>query len=215
MLAVILMDFKYLTSIIIVITCFACSRSKERNCRVGVEEVLKDNVAKVLVTKSSTGTVQRLADVGIDSTIGGKYDFYDNGQLKYYFFFRTRDGLGYGYKEKYDSIGGLIETEGSPKVLTNIKAGGDSFNIKWHVFTLNKIFQDINVRDSARQVLTSKVYNDPLFTNMNCIEFSYHGTLKKNEHFKVLLDVQYRNRCPLSPLLPLTDTVDLVWNQHN
>jgi hypothetical protein len=205
------MNLRHLTTLLIIVICCSCRRSKQSSCRLTYEDVLKDNAVKVSVTSSPDGKIEKIHDVGTDSTIGGTYRFYDNGQLKDYFFFRTPDGLGYGYKEKYDSMGRLIEVEGSPNVWTNIKAVGDSFNVKWHLFSLNKLFEEIYVRDSLNQVLKSKIYVDTVFSNMTCVEFSYRGAVKKNEHFKVLLDVHYRNKCARSELLPITDTLDLVW----
>jgi len=173
----------------------ACDRNDE-GCRVNEHDVLKNQSEKVFLTYTSKNAGKEYKDKGKDSTKGGYYYFYPNGNIKGYKFFDSVNR--YNYNEQYDKYGNLTKKEGKPLVFTLIKKiTNDSINVRLLLFDLNKMYKRIIIQayDSVFEFKNFEhLENSKLYSNVKEISFDC-----KDKHFSdviiIYVDVKYINIC--------------------
>src|SRR4028119_2317852 len=84
-----LMRAKFLIYLLLGVLFVGC-KDINNDCGLTVENVMKENVAKMLVHDTLDGSNLEISDVGFRD-VRGYYTFYKNGLLKSYYFIAERD----------------------------------------------------------------------------------------------------------------------------
>jgi len=193
-------------------TIFWSCAEKPKYCHLNLKAVLTGNESKVHVNDST------VADIGIDSIIGGEYSFFQNGLLKSYSFLVQRADISQKihpgatlvkssadssnviwystYSEIYDSTGKLIKTYGHPLVYSDIHIMKDSVFIKMYFFTFNKEYEKIVLTDKNHRPYSITLQNAPMLSNMELVSLGHKSNGEKD--FVAFVQAEYKDKCSLT-----------------
>lgn len=186
---------------------FSCN-FKKSDCQVYADDILKSNHGKVYVADREKGTILGISDYERDKEKSGVYYFFPNGRLKSYKFFETDSA--YDYSEDYDQDGQLINMTGRPLVDVAIReVDGDSAVISYHLFSLNKTFENARLTVNTNTPVNVRLTDDTLYSNMKRTSIGINT--KKLIRFRVYFSCDYLINCTAKKLR-LDDTLSLVKN---
>jgi hypothetical protein len=168
---------------------YSCSNKSKRCAYTKADFIAMEN-NRVFGTWSENNNILEYRDKSFDSIVGGYYVFSEKGLLLNYQFFA--DTTNYTYSEQYDSLGNLLNVEGSPFVWNLIKKTSDSIYLTSFIFRLNKGLVELKVTlgDSSFNVVPKK---DSLFSNMARIEINL--SKRRFENDSVFYDTFIFSNC--------------------
>jgi len=120
-----------------------------------LNKLIKDTSIRRIIIDTTDKFITRVVDIGGDSGVGGRYEFYKNGHLKNYNFIyktihdtseefvrRFHDSLIFfaSYGEAYDSLGHLDSVYKTPlvyKIINNRKIS-DTIDFVFYFFSMDK-----------------------------------------------------------------------------
>lgn len=184
---------KWISIFLLLVLIISCSRNTA-NCVITSDEILRSEKEKIVVVIPKSTMVNDIVDIGIDSsTEVGYYTFFNNGNLKSYKFFATKQA--YVFNEEFDQFGKVTLMQGAPMVYRKIRVvDEDSSIIKYFFSTLNRLFDDsVSISVNGKRMLTSKMADDSLRSNMKYAIFKVNT--KGLSDVSVLLTSKYTKKC--------------------
>ncbi|WP_315824062.1 hypothetical protein [Paraflavitalea speifideaquila] len=182
---------KYTLYYILTILIFVSCESDPPTCAITLKELEETSGSKILKVPAS-GAINDYRDKGRDSTIGGYYSFYKNGNIKEYSFFRDSNLVN--YKEQFDSIGYLAYQYGTPLVYREAELIGDSLELRFYFFSLNKKIESILLFHNSKDSISLSATDDSLFSNMQVAKYLYKD-LDDEKDIRGYLQVKFVNVC--------------------
>lgn len=177
--------------IFLIVFSFGCNRVTS-NCEVNITQLLQTQGKLLFVSKYVNGFANELRDQAKDSTTGGYYSFYQNGNLKSYDFLVKNDTSI--YSEQYDSLGFLMYMGGNPLLFKSINLKDDSLTIKLYLFSLNKLYKDISLVISRHKTIHLQLHKDTLFSNAEIAQYVIYN-LHHERDIGAYIDVLYEIKC--------------------
>jgi hypothetical protein len=186
---------------------FSCSQ-RNSPCIITFDKIKQSDPSHILINQS----VNKIADKSFAATrTGGYYIFYNNGLMKSYGFFISKDTSYYkknksnkaiegkmtnylyslsSYAEHYDSTGKLKDVFGNPLVYKEIellKNGRASVTL--HFYSFNKFYDNINVSTNSGNTFQLTVTKDNSYSNMMKTSFSYN--LRGVKEIKIYIQTNF------------------------
>jgi len=186
---------------------FSCN---ERNspCIITFNKIKQSDPSHILINQAEN----EIADKSFAATrTGGAYIFYNNGLIKSYGFFISKDTSYYkkdksnkaiegkrtnylyslsSYAEHYDSTGKLESIFGSPLVYKQIELlKNDRASVTLHFYSLNKFYDGINIRTNSGNSFQLTVTKDNSYSNMMKTSFSYN--LRGVQKIKIYIQTDF------------------------
>jgi hypothetical protein len=192
--------FRKLFIFMIFTVSFSCTTSTKR-CTYSKGDFVAMEHDRVFGTWIEKSNILEYRDKSFDSIVGGYYVFSEKGLLFSYHFFI--DSANYTYSEQYDSLGNLLNIQGSPFVWNLVKKTSDSICLTSFIFRLNKGLIELKVKlgDSSFSVLPKK---DTLFSNMARVDIGL--SRRRFEYDSVFYDTFIFSNCSNSSIR-VRDTV--------
>lgn len=195
---------KFFSSILLLII-FGCA-SNSSQCIITSQDIIMKEKDKIVVIEPKSTLTNDIVDRGTDSVSEvGYYTFFNNGNLRSYRFFATKQA--FTYSEEYDQFGNIISILGSPLVFRKTRIiNKDSSVISYFFSTLNRTFSEcvkISINENIR--LTKKMHEDSLRSNMKNVVFGLKTTSLKN--VTIHLSTDYSKKCS-KDIVSLKDTLN-------
>lgn len=195
---------KFLSSIFLLFI-FGCA-SNSPQCIITSQDIINKEKDKIVVIEPKSTLINDIVDRGTDSVSEvGYYTFFNNGNLRLYRFFATKQA--YIYSEEYDQFGNIISILGSPLVYRKTRIiNKDSSVISYFFSTLNRTFSEsvrISINDSIR--FAKKLNEDSLRSNMKNVVFGLNTTGLNN--VTIHLSTEFSKKCS-KDIVSLKDTLN-------
>jgi hypothetical protein len=179
------------TILLILIGFWSASCKNKLRCKFSIESLLAQDSDKLLPIRTVGGKTFEFRDKGLDTTTSGYYEFFSNGRLKSYWFFRTMEA--YTYNENYDTSGRLINSIGKPLVYRHVKIRNCcTLNCKFYFFALNKQYDSIDIKTNGGNHFRIKPTKDSVYSSMEAIDFQIDSS---RNNFKAISHVRYLDKC--------------------
>lgn len=177
----------YILTLLLFISC----KQKPPTCAITLKELEETSGSKIFRVVPF-GVSNDYRDIGRDSIIGGYYSFYKNGNIKEYSFFRDSNLVN--YKEQFDSIGYLAYQYGNPLVYREAELIGDSLELRFYFFSLNKKFESILLFHNSKDNIPLSATVDSLFSNMQVAKYLYKD-LDREQDIRGYLQIKFLDVC--------------------
>mgnify|MGYP000636163138 CR=1 FL=1 len=174
----------YVLSFVVFFSCNAEDKCKP----VTVKDIYGSAPALYFSVTLKAGETTQLRDKGIDGEKAGQYEFYDDGKIKSYKFFTSREA--YTYAEYYNLNGILDSIEGTPAVYTNVEEiSSDSLKLNFYIFNLRKDIKGFRAKVNNTPFDTYKV-SDSSFSNL--LKYSCIMNAKDVKEIKIWKEISYQ-----------------------
>lgn len=194
------------------IVCILSCTSNKSDCNYYSGELLRSYLERIEIKRidSADGAILEIVDKVNGKPHFGKYAFYNDGMLHSYKFFGN--ALGYSYNEEYDESGKLVNIEGSPLVLRNIKdVNRDSIFVQFYFSSINKTYDSLNVRLNRIPYTRLKIEPDSTYSNM--MKASSGFNVANMDTIKFYLVANVRSNCK-NDIGKIRDTFFLVTDNN-
>lgn len=187
--------------------------NRASTCILTFEDIKQNNTTRILI--DTTGSEKEIQDkTYATNDIGGYYSFNKNGLIKSYYFFANTDSTYdktdpenilleedtttnrvsfCSYAEEYDSTGRLKKVLGNPLVFKDIVLNKDTLSVSLYFFSLNKIYDSVNIQTNSNDLFRLKLTDDSLYTNMKKTSFSYD--FKGRNDIQMFIETNFLNSC--------------------
>jgi hypothetical protein len=183
--------FRY---IIIFVFLWSCNYFKDNACQYTIEKLKTEYQYRIFSVGETNGFINEYRDKGVDSLEAGYYEFYKNGNLKEYLFFKNLKS--YRYSEKYYENGELKNVTGQPYQTKYIELDSNAYlSIRFHFFALNKEYKDFKIKDINGKEYGMVLREDTLFTNSKIAEFGTSCKGLKERKLNFTFSIEYKNKC--------------------
>ena len=164
----------------------------------------------LVYAKDSTNANTDYWDIGPDSVRGGHYSFYDNGTLKEYKFFDSKESSN--FSERYDGSGRLKSQTGQPIVHKGAGLSGDSLEVRYYLLTLNRDYESITFSMRGQKDTVLHLQQDSSFSNVSLVRYVVRQ-LAGDSTIKGVFKIQYKYKCEPKDSQTLIDTLNLQYKQ--
>jgi hypothetical protein len=203
---------------LLLILAFLSCQTKKTLSTLTYNKFYTEYLDKILLVDTTES--YELKDLGIDTVVGGYYEFYKNGNLKSYNFFydeKKDTSLAFfkkygnskvsysAYAEFYDNYGKLDSVKDNPFVYSWIKIKDSCIvNFRLFFFSLDKEYDKIKIQTSNNNKYDLQLLSDTIFTNMKYVNFDVDA--KGLDSIYAFVSTKYKN-LNLGTYVNLKDTV--------
>lgn len=158
-------------SFISIFILLSCNRKNDNQlCQYKLNQLLSSDTPKVFISFQND-TLIEVKDQVKNSFSLGLYTFDGKRDLRFYAFFVNENQ--YRYSEEYDSIGNILQKEGTPLLEYRLfKGNSDTIIFNTSLFSLNKKYENIELITSTHDTIKPQyLFKSNFYTNVKCFSF--------------------------------------------